>query len=36
MEHKSRIEIGWYLFVDIGFSWKDIGHYLETEILREK
>jgi hypothetical protein len=35
MEHKSRIELGWDLFVDIGFPWKYIGHNLETEILRE-
>jgi hypothetical protein len=35
MEHKSRIELGWDLFVDIGVPWKDIGHFLETGILRE-
>jgi hypothetical protein len=35
MEHKSRIELGWDLFVDIGIPWKDIGHFLDTEILRE-
>ena len=35
MEHKSRIELGWDLFVDISFPWKDIGHFLETETLRE-
>jgi hypothetical protein len=35
VEHKSRIELGWNLFIDIGFPWKEIGHFLEMEILRE-
>jgi hypothetical protein len=35
MEHKSWIDLGWNLFVDIGFPRVDMGHFLETETLRE-